>query len=405
VTWNQATAVDPWGTPGAEAVSDRDSLELCTFNAGSTGPVTINLNTDGIALVQSWVDGGAANNGIIIADPVSTNGADFDSSESATAMSRPRLEITYTVAVVPPNQLPTAAFTADCTDLDCSFTDTSTDSDGSITGWSWDFDDGNNSSAQNPNHSFAAGGSYTVSLTVTDDGGETDMASSLVTVTPPNQPPSASFNDSCTDLNCGFADTSTDSDGSITAWAWDFGDSNGSSVQNPPHSFAADGSYTVELTVTDNEGATDVTSKLVTVSEPPLVTDVVANADIPGAGTVSGSYTATQTDNGVSQSTRERESGGKKQNRYSYFIHTWQTSLPANAMATVYANAWSGGSSDDSFVFSWSTDNDTYTDLFTVSSTDSENQQSAILPGVVDGTVYIRVKDSDQTPGHRNTAT
>ena len=80
VTWNLATAADPWGTPGAEAVSDRDSLELCTFNAGSTGPVTINLNTDGIALVQSWVDGGAANNGIIIADPVSSNGADFDSS-------------------------------------------------------------------------------------------------------------------------------------------------------------------------------------------------------------------------------------------------------------------------------------------------------------------------------------
>ena len=61
----------------------------------------------------------------------------------------------------------------------------------------------------------------------------------------------------------------------------------------------------------------DVFSKLVTVSTSPLTSDVVANADIFGAGTVSGSYTATQTDNGVSQSIRERESGGKKQNRYT----------------------------------------------------------------------------------------
>jgi hypothetical protein len=128
----------------------------------------------------------------------------------------------------------------------------------------------------------------------------------------------------------------------------------------------------------------------------------VANADIPGAGTVSGSYAATHTDNGASQSIRERESGGKKRNRYSFLVHTWQASLPVNSMATVHANAWSGGSSDDSFVFSWSTDNSNYTELFTVSSTDTANEQSLTLPGVVIGPVYIRVEDSDQTPGNRS---
>ena len=402
VTWNDAAAGDPWGAPGAEAVTDRDNLALCTFNAGSTGPITIELNVDGIALLQSWVDDAGDNNGIIIADSVTSNGADFDSSESSTAMSRPKLEITYTVPVDPPNQPPTASFTDSCTDLDCSFTDTSTDTDGAITNWAWDFGDGNVSSAQNPNHSYAAGGSYTVSLTVTDDEGETDQVSSLVTVTAPNQPPTAAFNQSCVVLDCDFTDTSSDSDGSVVAWAWDFGDSGVSTAQNPSHSYTSDGSYTVELTVTDNEGATGVTSKLVTVSTPPLFTDVVASADIFGSGTVSGSYTATQTDDSTTQSIRERESGGKKQNRYSYLAHTWQADLPANAMATVYANAWSGGSSDDQFVFSWSTDNVNFTELFTVSSTDPANEQSAPLPVVVVGPLYIRVEDSDQTPGNRS---
>ncbi|MFB3076754.1 MAG: fibronectin type III domain-containing protein, partial [Lysobacterales bacterium] len=112
--------------PGAAGVSDRDSLLLCTFNAGSTGPITINLNADGIALVQSWIANGAANKGIIIADSVTSNGADFDSSESSTAMSRPRLEVTYTVPANPdnppdaPTGLAAAVFSSDRIDLNWS---------------------------------------------------------------------------------------------------------------------------------------------------------------------------------------------------------------------------------------------------------------------------------------------
>lgn len=64
--------------------------------------------------------------------------------------------------------------------------------------------------------------------------------------------------------------------------------------------------------------------------------------------------------------------------------------------------AWSGGSSDDNFAFSWSTDNINYTGLFVVSSTDPSNTQSAVLPGGVNGTVYIRVEDTDRTPGNRS---
>ena len=81
-----------------------------------------------------------------------------------------------------------------------------------------------------------------------------------------NMPPNAAFTFSCTNLDCDFTDQSTDSDGSIVSWSWDFGDTGSSSSQNPSHTYGADGTYTVELTVTDNEGATDMVSQPVTVT-------------------------------------------------------------------------------------------------------------------------------------------
>ncbi len=170
----------------------------------------------------------------------------------------------------PPNTPPTAAFEASCTDLDCSFMDQSSDSDGSIAAWNWEFGDGNTSSGQNPNHSYAAAGTYSVMLTVTDDDGETDTETQQVTVTEPggqNDPPTAGFTWSCGDLTCGFTDTSTDSDGSITSWSWEFGDGNTSTQQDPSHTYAAAGTYTVSLTVTDDAGGSDTISQGVTVTD------------------------------------------------------------------------------------------------------------------------------------------
>ena len=82
-----------------------------------------------------------------------------------------------------------------------------------------------------------------------------------------NNPPTASFSDSCADLTCTFTDGSSDTDGSIVAWAWAFGDGATSSSQNPSHTYAGDGAYTVTLTVTDDDGATASTSTTVTVSD------------------------------------------------------------------------------------------------------------------------------------------
>ena len=82
----------------------------------------------------------------------------------------------------PPNAPPTANFTFTCTGLACSFTDTSTDQDGSIATRNWAFGDGATSTATNPTHTYAAGGTFTVVLTATDDDGAPDSESKPVTV-------------------------------------------------------------------------------------------------------------------------------------------------------------------------------------------------------------------------------
>lgn len=86
--------------------------------------------------------------------------------------------------------------------------------------------------------------------------------------TTPNQAPAADFIFTPTGLTANFTDASTDTDGRVTNWSWTFGDGETSIAQNPSHPYAATGTYTVTLTVTDDDGATGQTSKTVTVSDP-----------------------------------------------------------------------------------------------------------------------------------------
>ncbi|MDX1694341.1 MAG: PKD domain-containing protein [Ketobacteraceae bacterium] len=165
-------------------------------------------------------------------------------------------------------QPPSAEFSFSASDLAVTFSNQSSDTDGDIVSSSWTFGDGLTSVAANPSHSYNSAGTYTVTLTVTDSDGLTDSVSKPVTVTaadPDPVAPEAAFSVSTTQLTASFTDNSTDSDGVIAERFWRFGDGATSTARNPSHTYAATGTYTVELTVTDDDGETDTASRQVTV--------------------------------------------------------------------------------------------------------------------------------------------
>jgi len=150
----------------------------------------------------------------------------------------------------------------------------SADPDGRVVSYAWDFGDGSTATGVRVNKRYNSAGSYTVRLVVTDDRGATDSEAKTVTVGPaPNQPPTARFNFSPASPDPGDivhfdASGSSDPDGTITSYAWDFGDGttgNGIAVN---HAFPSAGTYSVTLTVRDNAGATDSETKTVQVGTP-----------------------------------------------------------------------------------------------------------------------------------------
>ncbi|MEM3492960.1 MAG: PKD domain-containing protein, partial [Thermoplasmata archaeon] len=88
-----------------------------------------------------------------------------------------------------------------------------------------------------------------------------------------NKPPIAGFvytpSTPTTSDTIQFTDTSTDSDGTIVAWSWDFGDGTQSTLQNPTHKYSRKGIYSVTLTVIDDDGGTHTVTKTIEVAETP----------------------------------------------------------------------------------------------------------------------------------------
>jgi hypothetical protein len=162
--------------------------------------------------------------------------------------------------------------------------------------------------------------------------------------------------------------------------------------------------YTLTATATCDQDANVIdsaTSNLVVSSAG--CTDDKANADTPVAGTVTGSYPDTHGSDDVYESVTEIESGGKPANRYSYLEHKWTIDVTGGNSVTFYLEAHHSPSSDsDDFVFAYSTDDNTYSDMVTVTKTADDNTyQTFDLPSDLSGAVYIRVMDTDQTVGNK----
>ena len=169
---------------------------------------------------------------------------------------------------------PTAAFTFTTSDLDLSVnaSTSSAPAGRTITSYAWDWGDNTpaGSGVTAPHH-YANGGTYTVTLTVTDSTGLTNSTSKQVTVAPPPPPhadPTAAFGTVNDGLSVSFDGTqSTAADGAtIASWSWDFGDGGTSTESKPIHPYGAAGTYDVTLTVVDSLGASGSVTKPVSVS-------------------------------------------------------------------------------------------------------------------------------------------
>jgi len=162
-----------------------------------------------------------------------------------------------------------------------SFTNNSTLALGTMT-YSWDFGDGNSSSAENPSHTYANAGTYTVELTVTAPGGCVDVMTKTVKV---NVQPTSSF--TATTECEGTATSFTNASSNATSYAWDFGDGNGSSMSDPKHTYTSAGSYVVTLKTMHSGGCSSSSSQTVTVNAVP-VASISANTVCQGTATAFG---------------------------------------------------------------------------------------------------------------------
>ncbi|MET3811360.1 PKD domain-containing protein [Arthrobacter sp. UYEF3] len=252
--------------PVASFISSSSAL-TASFDASGS------YDSDGTVASYAWNfgDGSAAGSGVAAQHGYAAAGT-YQATLTVTDNNGASNAITKAVTVATINQAPVAAFTTSYSGLTASFEGSgSSDPDGTVVSYAWDFGDGsapgNGATAQ---HSYSAAGTYNVTLTVTDDKGATNTAANLVTLASPNQPPAAAFTSSSADLTASFdASGSSDPDGTVASYAWDFGDNSaaGSGVA-PSHPYTAAGTYQVALSVTDDKGATNSVTHAVTVAAP-----------------------------------------------------------------------------------------------------------------------------------------
>ncbi|MCP4681711.1 MAG: PKD domain-containing protein [Desulfobacterales bacterium] len=180
------------------------------------------------------------------------------------------------------NLVPIVSISASATSgpppLTVSFTGNATDRDGTITDYKWDFGDGTTGSGQTVSHIFTSPDTFLVTLTVTDNDGDTSSAT--ITISTVNLLPQVSISASPINgghpLTVSFSGTAVDPDGSIAGYEWDFGDGSSGAGQSLSHTYTSVGTFLVTLTATDDDGGAGVDTMQITVSN----TDPVSSAGL-----------------------------------------------------------------------------------------------------------------------------
>ena len=214
----------------------------------------------------------------------------------------------HTIILTVLNSPPTAAAGADQSAIEdavVTLSGSGTDLGGSTLAYSWDLGDGSTAAGAEVAHSYKSAGTYTATLTVTDDDGATGTDTCTVTIT--NVAPTAAFSvDHTTDEGelitfSATSTTDTASDLPLLTYAWTFGDGTTGSGVTVQHAYADEGSYTARLTVTDDNGATS-TATMTFVIGNVAPTASITGAAGPGTPILTGdtvTFTASATDPGT----------------------------------------------------------------------------------------------------------
>ncbi|SEO66465.1 PKD repeat-containing protein [Halorientalis persicus] len=254
----------------------------------------------------------------------------------------------------------------------------SSDPDGSIASYEWDFGDGTTATGQQATHTYDEPGAYTARLTVTDDNGTTAI-DSVTVVVEGNDPPMPSLTASSTTVEPEQSITfdgagSSDPDGSIISYEWDFGDGTTATGQQVTHAYADSGSYAATLTVTDDDGATASNSVSITVQGDDSL--IASAAGSPGEVMTGDTVTFDGSDSSASNGTitsYEWDFGDGTTATGQQVTHTYDTAGEYTATLTV---------TDD--------DGDTATD--TVTTTVTNNTSPTAMPSVESSTTEAGVE-------------
>ncbi|MDG6222611.1 MAG: PKD domain-containing protein [Candidatus Bathyarchaeota archaeon] len=202
-------------------------------------------------------------------------------TKTVTVENRPAPQPTNNRPVAVFTESPEPAYATETVTLNAS---ESYDTDGTITTYTWNFGDGTTATGAIVTHTYENSGSYKIELTVTDNEGATDSTTSTKTIL--NNEPIAAFTQTSEEANKGEkivfdASESFDVDGTIVEYTWTFGDQTTSTGVIVDHSYPNTGEYTVTLTVTDDDGATDsVTSTVNVVNQEPVAIFIANTTEI-----------------------------------------------------------------------------------------------------------------------------
>ncbi len=277
---SDGTIADIGAYPYLQVPPDPPEIEFAVSGTLGTAPYPVQFNSSNVGgPVTSWLwdfgDGGSS----ALANPTHTYlVSDTTSFTIALTAEGPGGSDTAVhpdlITVLPPEISPHANFAGEPTAGygPVQFTDLST---GQIEEWAWDFGDSTTSTEKNPHHEYVDTGTYTVSLTVTGAYGSDDETKvDYITILPP-ETVIAGFEPSATSgvapLHVWFDNTST---GTVTDYAWDFGDSTTSAAFEPTHTYTDEGTYEVVLVVTGPANSDTASAFISVLSGAPAITSV-----------------------------------------------------------------------------------------------------------------------------------